>query len=105
MTATSSSDNNNLLSEIRGMREDFRQVSTDVAALTVEVKHLVEQANSTRDHGERIKALETEVSGIRANEQSAATERRWIIGVLVTSLFGVMGAIIAIVNHFSGVVH
>jgi hypothetical protein len=92
-----------LLDELRGMREDFRKVSSDVSALAVEVKHLTEGLLETRGHGERIKALETEVSVLKARDESAATERRWIIGVLVTvgvallaSLIGAFGKIVRI---------
>lgn len=91
---------NKLLDEIHGMREDFREVSQAVTALTVKVEYLVEGQNETKGHGERIRGLEERVNSIEKNMQSAATERRWIIGVLVASAVAI---IIALVQSFAHV--
>jgi hypothetical protein len=85
-----------LLDELRGMRDDFRKVSSEVAALTVEVKHLAADMSDTRGHGERIKALETDVSNLKARDESAATERRWIIGMLVSGALVIIGIIVSL---------
>lgn len=87
-----------LLDEIHGMREDFREVSEKISALAVEVRHLTEAQNETKNHGERITRVEERVNSMEGNMQSAATERRWIIGVLVTAAIAI---IVALVQSFS----
>jgi len=89
---------NKLLDELKGMREDFRQVSKEVASLAVEVKHLAEDLHETRGHGERLKALETDVSNLKASNESSATERRWIIGMLVGGAITIIGLIVTILT-------
>ncbi len=92
---------NKLLDELKGMREDFRRVSTEVAGLAVEVKHLAEDLHETKGHGERIRGLETDVSNLKANEQSAATERRWIISLLAGSILSILAIIVTIIIKFA----
>ena len=90
-----------LLGELKGMREDFQQVTKEVSGLAVEVKHLVEDMKEAKGHGERIKALETDVTNLKGDLQSAATERRWIVGVLVGGVLSMIGIVVTVVIFIS----
>lgn len=85
-----------LLSEIHGMREDFRRVSVEIAQLTSEVRHLAEGQRETSGHGERLAKAEEKIAAIEGRLQSSDTERRWIVGVLVAGAISVVVTLISL---------
>lgn len=85
-----------LLEEIHGMREDFRRVSVEIAQLATEVRHLTENQLETKGHGERLAKAEEKISAIEGRLQSADTERRWIVGVLVAGAISVVVTLISV---------
>lgn len=95
---------NKLLDEIHGMREDFRRMSVEMAQLAAEVRHLNENQVETRGHGERITRLEESVTNLKADQRSAATERRWTIGTIIFVVIGMLGIaatlLVALIGHW-----
>ena len=89
-----------LLHEIGGMREDFRRVSVELGALATEVRLLTQAQEATKTHSERLARLETEVQNVKADMQSANTERRWIIGVLVAGALALIGSLITFFSRY-----
>ena len=88
------------LAELRNMHDELNGVRVEMAQLTEQVKAVARALEHTTNHGERIRALETEVFNLRAAQRSAATERRWVIGTVITLFLGLAATATAIVALF-----
>lgn len=85
---------NILLQEIRPLREDVRHLAEAVASLKESMVHVLESTKATAQYGERIRALEEAVKNLQGDQRSSATERRWVIGLVVAVALAVIGLMV-----------
>lgn len=81
---------NKLLDKIEAISRNLGEVAIALAGLREKVDGISINLHESRQHGDRITKLETEVVNLKSNEKSAATERRWIVGTII----GVIGVLV-----------
>jgi hypothetical protein len=79
-----------LIQEIRGMRQDFRAVSEQVVRLSVQMESVAEKQAQHSNHAERLTVIETRMD---AAEKQAKTYQ-WLVGVLVAAVLSLAGLIV-----------
>lgn len=83
-----------LMQEIRPLRDEMRHLTESVASLKESMIHVLRSTEITAQYGERIRALEQDVKNLQADQRSAATERRWVIGLVVAVALAVIGLMV-----------
>ncbi len=79
-------EDNALLHEIRGMREDFRDVSVKVERLTTQMESVAKVQDRFSDHAERLTKIETRME----SAEKQVKNNQWVIGLLVALVLGLL---------------
>lgn len=88
-----------LLSEVQGMRSDFRDVSRELGELATQVKSLVAGQETIRDLERRLTILETQHATTESWVQNARTNTRWLVALAVGSILSVIGLAVTVFLH------